>query len=69
MPPSSTISTTNSAGYVAQTPGTRRRRYKEFHDAAASWDHVERIIARVEAGPLGVDTRFIVTSLGSLARA
>ena len=53
----------SSAGYVAQTPGTRRRRYKEFHDAAANWNRIERIIARVEAGPLGVDTRFIVTSL------
>ena len=53
----------SSAGHIAQTPGARRRRYKEFHDAAASWDRVERIVARVEAGPLCVDTRFIVTSL------
>ena len=27
------------------------RRFKEFHDAAASWSRVERIVARVEAGP------------------
>ena len=27
------------------------RRFKEFYDGAASWDRVERIIARVEAGP------------------
>jgi Transposase DDE domain group 1 len=39
------------------------RRFKEFHDGAASWPRVERIIARVEAGPQGVDTRFIATSL------
>jgi len=39
------------------------RRYQEFHDAARSWARVERIIARVEASPRGVDTRFIVTSL------
>lgn len=39
------------------------RRYKEFHDAARSWHRVERIIARVEAGPQGTDTRYIVTSL------
>ncbi|MGI4807331.1 MAG: IS1380 family transposase, partial [Janthinobacterium lividum] len=45
------------------TDGTKLRRFKEFHDAAASWDRVERIIARVEAGPQGADTRFIVTSL------
>jgi len=38
------------------------RRFKEFYDGAASWDRVERIIARVEAGPDGVDTRFIATS-------
>ena len=39
------------------------RRYKEFLDGAQSWSRVERIIARVEAGPDGVDTRFVVTSL------
>jgi Transposase DDE domain group 1 len=39
------------------------RRFKEFHDAAGSWSRVERIIARVEAGPEGTDTRFIVTNL------
>ena len=39
------------------------RRFKEFYDGAESWDRVERIIARVEAGPEGVDTRFITTSL------
>ena len=46
------------------TDGTKQRRFKEFHDAAASWDRVERIVARVEAGPQGTDTRFVVTSLG-----
>jgi DDE family transposase len=39
------------------------RRFAPFHDAAGSWSRVERIIARVEAGPEGSDTRFIVTSL------
>jgi hypothetical protein len=39
--------------------------YKEFHDAAASWSRVERIVARVEAGPCGCDTRFVVTSLAN----
>ena len=39
------------------------RRFKEFYDAAQSWSRVERIIARVEAGPEGTDTRFIVTNL------
>ena len=46
------------------TDGTKQRRFKESHDAAASWDRVERIVARVEAGPQGTDTRFVVTSLG-----
>ena len=45
-------------------PGAEKlRRYKEFHDGAASWSRVERIIARVEAGPQGTDTRFVVTNL------
>jgi hypothetical protein len=39
------------------------RRFKEFYDAAGSWSRVERIIARVEAGAEGTDTRFIVTNL------
>ena len=33
------------------------------HDGAASWSRVERIISRVEAGPRGCDTRFVVTNL------
>jgi len=39
------------------------RRFTQFYDAAQSWRRVERIIARVEAGPEGTDTRFIVTNL------
>ena len=39
------------------------RRFMPFYDAAGSWSRVERIIARVEAGPAGTDTRFIVTNL------
>src|SRR5258708_1698809 len=39
------------------------RRFAQFHDAAGSWSRVERIIARVEAGADGTDTRFIVTNL------
>ena len=39
------------------------RRFAQFYDAAQSWNRVERIIARVEAGSEGPDTRFIVTNL------
>jgi hypothetical protein len=39
------------------------RRFMQFYDAAESWSRVERIIARVEVGPEGTDTRFIVTNL------
>ena len=38
-------------------------RLQNIHDAAQSWSRFERIIARVEAGLEGTDTRFIVTSL------
>lgn len=45
-------------------PGTGQvRRFKEFYDGAATWSRVRRIVARVEAGPQGPDTRFIVTNL------
>jgi Transposase DDE domain group 1 len=47
---------------TAPTHG-KRRRFMQFFDAAESWSRVERIIARVEAGPEGTDTRFIVTNL------
>jgi hypothetical protein len=39
------------------------RRFMQFYDAAESWSRVERIIARVDAGREGTDTRFIVTNL------
>jgi hypothetical protein len=39
------------------------RRFKEVFDGAQSWSRVERIIARVEVGEDGPDTRFVVTNL------
>ena len=61
----------STAARQAATPGTDKlRRYKEFYDGAGSWSRVERIIARVEAGAQGTDTRFVVTNLpGGSARA
>src|ERR671916_521045 len=54
---------------IATPSAEKQRRYKEFLDAAGSWSRVERIIARVETGPEGVDTRFVVTNLsGGSAR-
>ena len=48
----------------AAAPGSDKlRRYKEFWDGAGSWSRVERIIARVEVGPQGTDTRYVVTNL------
>jgi hypothetical protein len=61
----------STAALRAATPGAeKQRRYKEFLNGAGSWSRVERIIARVEAGPEGVDTRFVVTNLsGGSARS
>jgi hypothetical protein len=36
---------------------------KSFSYAARSWSKERRVIARVEVGPMGRDTRFIVTNL------
>ena len=60
----------STAARRAAKPGTDKlRRHKEFLDGAGSWSRVERIIARVEAGPQGTDTRFVVTNLaGGAAR-
>ena len=58
-----------SARQVANAGPNKLRRYKEFHDGAASWSRVERIIARVEASAQGTDSRFVVTNLaGGTAR-
>src|SRR6266480_4134286 len=54
----------STAARFKAAPGRGKvRRFGQFHDAAQSWSRVERIIARVEAGLEGTDTRFIVTSL------
>jgi hypothetical protein len=42
------------------------RRYGEFRYAAKSWDVQRRVIARIEASDLGVDTRFSVSNLKGL---
>jgi hypothetical protein len=56
-----------AARAAAHADGKKLRRFKDFFEGAASWDRVERIIARVEAGPQGTDTRFIVTSLATVS--
>lgn len=45
------------------------RRYGEFRYAAKSWKVERRIIARVEAGSQGADSRFVVTNLSGLPKA
>jgi len=49
--------------FEAASKNGKARRFTEFLDGAASWSRVERIIARVETGADGTDTRFIVTNL------
>ena len=44
------------------------RRYGDFRYAAKSWNVERRVIARVEAGPQGADSRFIVTNLRGLPK-
>lgn len=60
-----TLQASTARRHASAPGGEKLRRYKEFHDGAASWSRVERIIARVEAGPQGTDTRFVVTSLAA----
>src|SRR3982751_1359442 len=57
------LETSTRARYAAASNAGKQRRYTEFYDGAGSWSRVERIIARVEAGPDGADTRFVVTNL------
>jgi hypothetical protein len=58
-----TLEASATARFEAAPRDGKVRRFKEFFDAATSWSRVERVIARVEAGEEGPDTRFIVTNL------
>ncbi|WP_281032647.1 transposase [Phyllobacterium salinisoli] len=51
------------ARFEASAQTHKVRRFTQFYDGAASWSRAERIIARVEVGAQGADTRFIVTNL------
>jgi SAM-dependent methyltransferase len=57
------LEASTKARFEAVPKKAKVRRFKEFHDGAASWSRVERIIARIEVGTDGPDTRFIVTNL------
>jgi hypothetical protein len=64
-----TLEASTARRHASAPSGEKLRRYKEFHDGAASWTRVERIIARVEVSTQGTDTRFVVTNLaGGTAR-
>lgn len=52
-----------AARRAAEPPKFKLRRYMDFQGGAKSWNCQRRIVARVEAGPDGVDTRYIVTNL------
>ncbi len=64
------LEASTKARFEAGAKTAKLRRFKDFFDGAKSWSRVERIIARVEAGEQGTDTRFIVTNLaGGRAKA
>jgi hypothetical protein len=57
------LEASTKARFEAGPKGGKARRFKEFLHGAKSWSRVERIVARVEVGAEGPDTRFIVTNL------
>jgi hypothetical protein len=57
------LEASTAARFTAAPDRGKVRRFKEFYDGATTWSRVRRIVARVEAGPQGTDTRFSVTSL------
>src|SRR5471030_2451938 len=59
------LEASTKARFEAAPKEGKVRRFKEFFDGAASWSRVERIVARVEVGVDGPDTRFIVTNLNT----
>jgi len=58
-----TLEANMKARFEAAPKDGKLCRFKEFFDGAASWSRVEQVIARVEVGDEGADTRFIVTNL------
>ena len=54
------------ARFEASTKTAKIRRFKDLYHAAGSWTRAERVVARVEVGPQGADTRFVVTSLAGV---
>ena len=44
------LEASTAARFAASDGSGKLRRFTEFYDGAASWDRVERIVARVEAG-------------------
>ncbi len=57
------LEASTKARFEAAPRDGKIRRFKEFLDGAQIWSRVERIIARVEVGAEGPDTRFVVTNL------
>lgn len=53
----------------APAGGDKVRRYTQFRYAARSWKVERRVVARIEASGMGVDSRFIVTNLDGLPRS
>jgi hypothetical protein len=53
----------STAARYAGNDGQKVRRFKTFTYAAGSWSKPRRVVARVEVGPRGHDTRYIVTNL------
>ena len=49
--------------------GDKVRRYGDLRYSAKSWTVERRVIARVEAGPQGADSRFIITNLPGLPKS
>ncbi len=53
----------STAARYAGNDGQKVRRFKTFTYAAGSWSKLRRVVACVEVGPRGRDTRYIVTNL------
>ena len=47
----------------AETGASAVRGFAETRYAAKSWKHERRVVARIEATPMGLDIRYVVTSL------
>ena len=60
--------TTVLARVEGEDPSQKVRRFSHFDYAVRSWHRERHVVARIEAGPQGTDSHFVVTNIQGTSR-